>query len=156
MVSFCAQHQFLNSWFQVCPSCLTYENGSDPFIYLFLAAVGLCCHAPALCWCLWAFSSCDELGLLSSCHMRGSHCRGFSCGAQAPGCVGFGSCTSWALEGMLSSCGHGLICPMHVRSSRTRDSIHVPCIDRQILNHWTTREVPVPILLNDFSLPTER
>ena len=27
-------------------------------------------------------------------------------------------------------------------SSLTRDWTHVPCIARQILNHWTTREVP--------------
>ena len=27
-------------------------------------------------------------------------------------------------------------------SSQTRDQIWVPCIGRQILNHWTTREVP--------------
>ena len=27
-------------------------------------------------------------------------------------------------------------------SSPTRDQTHVPCIGRQILNHWTTREVP--------------
>ena len=26
--------------------------------------------------------------------------------------------------------------------SLTRDPIHVLCIERQILNHWTTREVP--------------
>ena len=35
-----------------------------------------------------------------------------------------------------------LVAPWHVRSSRTRDQTHVPCISRQILNHWTTREVP--------------
>ena len=27
-------------------------------------------------------------------------------------------------------------------SSQTRDPTHVPCIARQILNHWVTREVP--------------
>ena len=27
-------------------------------------------------------------------------------------------------------------------NSPTRDQIHVPCIARQILNYWTTREVP--------------
>ena len=27
-------------------------------------------------------------------------------------------------------------------SSRTRNRIHVPCIGKQILNHWTTRDVP--------------
>ena len=26
----------------------------------------------------------------------------------------------------------------------TRDPAHVPCTERQILSHWTTREVPPP------------
>ena len=30
----------------------------------------------------------------------------------------------------------------HVGSSRTRDPTRVPCIGRQIPNHWTTRRVP--------------
>ena len=38
----------------------------------------------------------------------------------------------------------GLIALRHVGSSWTRDWIHVPCILGQILNHWTTREVPLP------------
>ena len=32
--------------------------------------------------------------------------------------------------------------PWHVESSRTRDRPCIPCICRQILNHWTTREDP--------------
>ena len=34
-------------------------------------------------------------------------------------------------------------------SSLTKDQIHIPCIARQILNHWTTREVPLflPLIL---------
>ena len=36
-----------------------------------------------------------------------------------------------------------------------RDQTHVPCIRRQILNHWTTREVPTtsfePIALHEFT-----
>ena len=39
---------------------------------LFLAALGLDCHA-------WAFSSCGEQRVLSSCDTRASHCSGFSC-----------------------------------------------------------------------------
>ena len=35
----------------------------------------------------------------------------------------------------------GLVAPKHVESSQTRDGTHVPCTGRQILNHWTTREV---------------
>ena len=28
-------------------------------------------------------------------------------------------------------------------SSPTKDQTHIPCIGRQSLNHWTTREVPL-------------
>ena len=35
----------------------------------------------------------------------------------------------------------GSVALQHVKSSRTRDRTCVPCIDRQTLNHWTTREV---------------
>ena len=34
----------------------------------------------------------------------------------------------------------GSVAPGHVGSSQTRDQTGVPCIARQILNHWTTRE----------------
>ena len=34
-----------------------------------------------------------------------------------------------------------LVDPWHVESSQTRDHTHVPCTGRQILNHWTTKEV---------------
>ena len=37
------------------------------------------------------------------------------------------SCDAWA--------------ELHVVSSQTKDQTHVPCIGRQIINHWTTREV---------------
>ena len=37
---------------------------------------------------------------------------------------------------------YGFVALRHVESSWIRDQIHVPCIARQILNHWTTREVP--------------
>ena len=33
----------------------------------------------------------------------------------------------------------GLVAPLHAEASQTRDQTHVPCIGRQILNHWTTR-----------------
>ena len=35
----------------------------------------------------------------------------------------------------------GLVAPGHVESSQSRDRTCVACISRQILNHWTTREV---------------
>ena len=50
----------------------------------------------------------------------------------------------------------GLAAPRHVGSSQTRARTRVPCIGRQILNHCTTREAPVPcifkISLDTFSL----
>ena len=69
----------------------------NTFIYLFLAALGLCC-------CARAFSSCS---------VWASHCGGFSCcrsralGAWASVIVarGLSSCGSRALERRLSSCG---------------------------------------------------
>ena len=39
----------------------------------------------------------------------------------------------------------GLVAPWHVESSQTRDQNCVPCIGKQVLNHWTTREVLNPI-----------
>ena len=58
-----------------------------------------------------------------------SHYRGFPCGEWALECAGF---SSW---------GHTrLVAWWHVRSSWTRDQIHVPSIGRQILNHWITWE----------------
>ena len=49
---------------------LFFFNEFIDFIYLFLAALGLCC-------CAQAFSSCGERGLLSL--AWASHGRGFSC-----------------------------------------------------------------------------
>ena len=56
-------------------------------------------------------------------------------------------CGKWA---SLSGCGSwaGLPCGMWDLSSLTRDQTLVPCIGKQILNHWTTREVPGKTLLN--------
>ena len=42
----------------------------------------------------------------------------------------------------LSNCG------MQDLSSLTRDRTCVPCIGRQILNHWTPREIPVLVVVN--------
>ena len=87
-------------------------------IYLVLVALGLCC-------CMWAFSSYEGRGLLSSwvgtgfllwwlllLRSTGSRCMGFSsCNLLALGYLGFPSCGvgliscgSWALECRLGSC----------------------------------------------------
>ena len=60
-----------------------------------------------------------------------------------------------AVWGLPSSCGTGrprswgtrasLSCDMWDLSSPTRNQTQVPCIGRWILNHWTTREIPLPV-----------
>ena len=44
----------------------------------------------------------------------------------------------------------GLVALRYVEYSWTRDQTCVPCIARQILNHWTTRKVYFFILLHGF------
>ena len=90
-----------------------------------MAVLGHCC-------CTWAFSSCGDWGIFSSC--QASHCGSLSCcGAQAPGAqvfatCGLSSCSSQSLECWLSSCGtQALVGPQHVGSSWTRDRTHIPC-----------------------------
>ena len=74
-------------------------------------------------WCLQAFASCGEQRLLSS--------------APASRCVG----SPYGKAGAQYLWLRGLVAPQHVGSSQTRDQTCVPCTGRQILNHWTTREV---------------
>ena len=70
-----------------------------------------------------------------------SPCSGFSCcraqslGTWASGVAGLGpraQAQLWCL---------GLVDSWHVESSQMMDRTHIPCIDRQILIHRTTREV---------------
>ena len=63
------------------------------------------------------------------------------------GCAGF---LLWHVGFSLSGCSSwaGLPCGMWDLSSLTRDQTLVPCIGKQILNHWATREVPGKTLLN--------
>ena len=60
---------------------------------------------------MWAFCRCGEWGLLSSCDVQASHCRGLSYGTQALGLTGFSSYGSWALERRLSNCGAQSLLP---------------------------------------------
>ena len=79
----------------------------------------------------WVFSSCDKWGLLSHCGIQASHCTDFSFGAWTLGCTVFTSCGAW-------------VCPMAYGIFLDQGSnwTYVPCIGRQIFNHWTIREVP--------------
>ena len=74
------------------------------YVCIYLAALGLCC-------CAWAFSSCSkrELFVVVREHLIAvASC----CGARALGmwtsvavAHGLSSCSAWALERRLSSCG---------------------------------------------------
>ena len=96
--------------------------------------LGLCCR-------VWAFSSCNEQGLLFAVVCRLPIKVASLVGAQALGHTGFSGYGSWPLESWLSNCGAlGLVAPEHVGSSWARDWTNVPYIARQIPNQWTTRE----------------
>ena len=79
-------------------------------IYLFLAALGLCC-------CAWVFSSCGEQGRFHSCGSRASQCGGFfCCRGQALGV--WASVAEVLGLSCLEACGifweQGLnLCPLH-------------------------------------------
>ena len=94
-------------------------------------------------WLLWVFIAAHRLSLVVV-------CRGYS----SLWCTGFS--LQWLL--LLQSTGSraqaqqlwrtGLVTLQHVGSSRTRARTRVPCIDRWILNHCTTREAPIIYLMN--------
>ena len=71
------------------------------------------------------FSSCGEQGLLPSCGAWAPHCGVFSCCELSTSVV----------------VAHGLSCSVKSGIFLEQGSNHVPCISRQILNHWTSREV---------------
>ena len=88
-------------------------------IYLFILAVlGLCC-----------------LGFLWLLQVGAPPCKG----AQTSHCSGFSCFRAWVSRPV------GLVALQHVGSSRAGDWTCVPCIGSWILNHWTTREVPMYI-----------
>ena len=107
------------------PLCLSREQGGD----------GL-----ATCW--------DALG-------RGRSC--LNVGRRAPGFIFhalflkfiylFIGCAESSLlhASFLLSQHTGSVALWHVESSQTR-KIHVPCVGRWIVNHWTTKDVPTLFL----------
>ena len=88
-------------------------------LFYFLAVLSLRC-------CTRVFSSCGEWGY-SLIVVRGLLIE------VASLAVGHGL----QVHGLSNS---GLVAPLHVGSSWTRDRTGVPCIARQVLNHWITRE----------------
>ena len=99
-------------------------SNTTPFIYVFTAAVhGVARSQTQLSsWtiygCIWVFVALRWLSLVAT-------SRGYSSSLS----VGF------SLRWLLLLQHVGLAAPLRVGSSQTRDWTHVPCIDRQILNH---------------------
>ena len=89
----------------------------------------------SLCCCVWAFFGCNDWGLLSTCSAQASHCSDFSFAEHGLWVHGCSNVTDRL------SCP--LVCGIFL------DQGWKPCllIGRQILNHWTTGEVPDRILI---------
>ena len=100
-------------------------------IYLF----GVLCFF----WLCWLFVATHKLSVVAA---SGDCSLGCGAGFSLQGLLLLQSTGSTV--GGLSSCGTG---PWLLHSMWnppcTRDQTRVPCVGRQILNHWTTREAPV-------------
>ena len=93
------------------------EKSSNHFFNPAFFFFNLVLPALGLRCCVWAFSSCSKRGLFLV-----------------------------VVCGLLIAVA-SLVAEQHVGSSQTRAQTRVPCIGRRILNHCTTREVPLIQLL---------
>ena len=95
----------------------------------YLFTINLFMAVLSLYGCMWVFSSCG--GCIS--HCGGSFCLGV-----------------WTLEPTGSIVVvNQLSCPSARGIVPEQGSNHIPCIGRQILNHWTTRKVLKQIKFKD-------
>ena len=111
----------------------------NKFIYLFI-------YLLTYLWLRWVFVAVRGLSLVAASGGYSSlQFTGFSLQwlllLQSTGsrCMGFSSCGSRAQQLWHT----GLAALRHVGSSWARDRTRVPCIGRWILNHCSTREVPI-------------
>ena len=70
-------------------------GGYTTFFFFFFGCAHMHC-------CTWAFSSCGEQRLLSSCGVQASHCSGFSCVQVSPCALGCGVLSSFGERPQLS------------------------------------------------------
>ena len=102
-----------------------FFNFSFIFWNLCLVVLGLCC-------CARAYSGCHSGSYFLLWHMGFSLWRLLSLQSTGSRCLGF---SSYGSEARWWWCT-GLVAPWCVDSSWIRYQIRVPCIGRQILNHW--------------------
>lgn len=119
----------ISSWGRPFFSSNMWQINVPVFSHLWLSRL-LAALGPR--WFVWAFSSCGEQGpLFGAVHeLTAVESR---CGAQAPGYLGFSSCSPLGSAAL-----------WHVGSSRTRDWTCVPYTGRRITILCTTREVLPP------------
>ena len=100
------------------------------YLFIYMAVLGLCCSTWILQCCERDFSSCSEWGLFAGCGVEALHCSSLL--SQITGCR----------QQTQYSCGAQAQLPYSRwdLSSLIRDQTCVSCIERWILNHWTTRE----------------
>ena len=109
-----------------------------PFKNIFILLTVLDLHC-----CAGAFSSCAEQGLLSSCRVQASCCSGLSC-HRPHYCTWAGSLWLLGSRTQAQKLWHtGLVPPQRMESSWSKEQTSVPCIGRQTLHHWITREAPI-------------
>ena len=97
------------------------------------------------------FLQLQRAGATLHCSVQASHCSGFSLlWSTGSRHAGFSSCGTQAQQLWLAVSRAqaqqlwrmGLVALQHVRSSWTRARTRVPCIGRQILNHWRHQGSP--------------
>lgn len=94
------------------------------------------------CWA-WAFLWLWRAGAALHSSAQAAPCSGVSCcRPRVPAHSGFSSGSVWAQE-LWPLC---LVALRHMGSSWPRDQTHIPCIDRQMLHHWATKEFHVLLL----------
>ena len=100
--SFGAQENKVSHCFHFVPIYLPWSDGTRAMILAFFFFLGC-----AGSWCCSRADSCyGKWGPLCSYSAQAAHCHGFSCfGAWSLGNTGFSSCSSWAPECRLISCG---------------------------------------------------
>ena len=102
--------------------------------------------------CVPALPSCSERGESPTAVARLSE-RGLLLQSRGSGALGLQCCGSGFWSAGSVAVAHGLGALRRVESFWSRVWIHIPCLGRQILTHWTTRETQgLSFLGPDFAL----
>ena len=123
--------------YKIVDSCFLSLNIFNMLLYLFLylAVSGLSCGMQDLCCSVRDLLLRHVGSFVAACRLQST--RALQLWYMGSRARGLSSCS------MRAQLTRG----MWDLSSPTRDRTRISCIGRRILNHWTTREVPVSLLL---------